>query len=109
MFANSRQITHSLSLFKRAYSTKNIETLLAEGEQLIKVCKFSDAKQIYKEIMEKFPARHEGYDGYYYTVACTSGIFGPSQRLFNHLQNKYLEAVERENQRGFQNLNKHNL
>lgn len=94
MLSNTRRVVSSISLFKRACSTQSIEAMLAEGKRLTEANKFSDAKKLYEQVMDKFPSRHEGYDGYYYSVARTSGIFGPSQRLFNHLQKQYFQAVK---------------
>lgn len=98
MFSSSRKLVYSFTLFKRAFSTQDIEVMLAAGRRLTGENKFSDAKQVYEKIMERFPARHEGYDGYLYVEALTSGIFGPSQRLIDHFQKKYLDAVEKEQQ-----------
>ena len=98
MFSNSRRIISSVTLFNRACSTQSIESMLSQGKRLTDARKFTDAKQVYEKVMDKFPARHEGYDGYYYSIARTSGIFGPSQRLFDHLQSKYFEAVEKDRQ-----------
>lgn len=61
------------------------------------VCKkdYEGAQEQYKKIMDTYPNYEDAYKKYYFMVYKIVGPFGLTQSLFENLQKKYLDAVEK--------------
>lgn len=84
----------SCSLFKRYNATQSLREMLSVAENFSKEKKYMSAQNQYKKIMDTYPNYERAYKEYYFLEYMIVGPYGLTQSLWNHLQAKYLKAIE---------------
>lgn len=97
MLSRTRPIISNLAcgVFKRCHTTLPVQAMEAVAESLVKEKRYKSAQNQYEKIMDAYPNYAIAYDKYFHLQLKTVGPFGLTQDLFDHLQKKYLEAVDK--------------
>lgn len=83
------------SCSKRHHSNGVLEEKMVKAADLIRRKKYEEAQCEYQDIMKIYPNYAKAYDQYYRLQYKIIGPFGLTQDLFDHLQQKYLDAVKK--------------
>lgn len=92
-----RPITQNLSccLFKRFNTTQSLREMVAIAENFAEEKRYKSAQNQYQKIIDAYPNYEGAYNKFFLLQVKTVGPFGLTQDLFDHLQNKYFEAVKK--------------